>query len=166
MSYRKTRGVYTRRPGLVQIHPDQPPIRFRTWISSKYAVHLLLFCARYSIFVIGICCLFGFHVCCVLREQQVPVSSDVAVVYPTVEPPPPYTPASSWEANAATASANEELRRRQEELERKAAELQRREDEIQRNMQYQGLLICRLFMLTIFDNRCLGPLAQYCTLHD
>jgi len=76
---------------------------------------------------------------CALFLQQ--VSSDVAVVHPTVEPPPPYTPASSWEANAATVSANEELRRRQEELERKAAELQRREDEIQRNMQYQGLLV-------------------------
>lgn len=71
------------------------------------------------------------------------VSSDVAVVHPTVEPPPPYTPASSWQANAAAAAeANEELKRRQEELERKAAELQRREDELQRNMQYQGMLGC------------------------
>ena len=66
----------------------------------------------------------------------------MAVVHHTVEPPPPYTAVSSWETNAATASANEELRRRQEELERKAAELQRREDEIQRNMQYQGLRHC------------------------
>jgi len=71
------------------------------------------------------------------------VTSDVAVVHPTVEPPPPYTPVSSWQANAAAAAeANEELQRRQEELERKAAELQRREDELQRNMQYQGLLDC------------------------
>ena len=61
-------------------------------------------------------------------------------MHPTVEPPPPYTATSSWQANAAMVTANEELRRRQEELERKAAELQRREDEIQRNMQYQGML--------------------------
>lgn len=69
----------------------------------------------------------------------------MAIVHPTVEPPPPYSPASSWEASAATTLANEELRRRQEELERKATELQRREDEIQRNMQYQGLLGCRVY---------------------
>ena len=90
-------------------------------------------------------CVYGslaFNLYCFLLEQQ--VSSDVAVVHATVEPPPPYSPASSWETNTATASANEELRRRQEELERKSAELQRREDEIQRNMQYQGLLICIL----------------------
>lgn len=72
-----------------------------------------------------------------MSVQQLP--SDVAVVHPIVEPPPPYTPTSSWESSSAMASANEELRRRQEELERKAAELQRREDEIQRNMQYQGV---------------------------
>lgn len=73
------------------------------------------------------------------------VLSDASVVHPTVEPPPPYTPVSSWEESAAAVSANEELRRRQEELERKAAELQRREDEIQRNMQYQGMTSCRIF---------------------
>jgi hypothetical protein len=66
-------------------------------------------------------------------------AADSAAVLPTVEPPPPYSPASaSWESNAAAASANEELRRRQEELERKAAELQRREEEMQRNMQFQA----------------------------
>ena len=86
-------------------------------------------------------CLFAFNLYFLWFEQQ--VSSDVAIVHPTVEPPPPYSPVSSWETNAATASANEQLRIRQEELERKAAELQRREDEIQRNMQYQGLLSCR-----------------------
>jgi len=34
-SYRKTGGVYTRRSGLVQIHPDRLPIRFRAWIGSN-----------------------------------------------------------------------------------------------------------------------------------
>jgi len=75
---------------------------------------------------------------CALSLQPVS-SSDVAVVHPTLEPPPPYTPASSSEMSAAAVSAHEELRWRQEELERKAAELQRREDEIQRNIQQQGL---------------------------
>jgi hypothetical protein len=76
--------------------------------------------------------------------------ADVAIVQPTMEPPPPYTPAAttSWNASAAGLAASEELRRRQEELERKAAELQRREDEIQRNMQFQGqikLIFCHQF---------------------
>lgn len=79
------------------------------------------------------------------QTAQQPSSSvsdaDVAIVQPTMEPPPPYTPVAttSWDANAANLAATEDLRRRQEELERKAAELQRREDEIQRNMQFQGL---------------------------
>jgi len=34
-SYRKNGGVYTRWSGLVQINPDQPPIRFRPWIGSN-----------------------------------------------------------------------------------------------------------------------------------
>jgi len=34
-SYSKTGGVYTRRSGLVQIHPDWPPFRFRACICSN-----------------------------------------------------------------------------------------------------------------------------------
>lgn len=57
-----------------------------------------------------------------------------AVMQPTMEPPPPYSPNISWDNTAAA----EELKRRQEELEVKAAELQRREDEIQRSLQLQA----------------------------
>ena len=82
-----------------------------------------------------------------------PVSNDdVALVHPSLDPPPPYTPASttSWDASAAQLAATEDLRQRQEELERKAAELQRREEEIQRNMQLQGKLrkMIRFFTFT------------------
>ncbi len=60
-----------------------------------------------------------------------------AVMQPT-EHPPPYSPPSYNQNEAAAQAGTEDLKRRQEELERKAAELQRKEQELQRNMDYQS----------------------------
>jgi len=39
MDYRHTGAIYTRRSGLLDIHPDRTPIRSRTWIGSNSSSH-------------------------------------------------------------------------------------------------------------------------------